>query len=307
MTQASIVVIGSANADLVLNVEARPEPGETVLGSDLVTSPGGKGANQAVAAGLLGAAVSFVGAVGQDADGTMLLDSLRQAGVDITHVLRAEVSSGHAIIVVTPDGENTIIVSSGANRLVDEEHLTRAAEQLGQASVVVVQLEIPMPAVERSAVLAREAGARFILNAAPAAALPQPVLEAADPLVVNESEAAMLLQGSESQAVAKPEAVCAALLARGARSLVLTLGAHGAWYQEAGGEIGHVPAHDVPTIDTTGAGDAFVGALATSLAQHPSLAAAVEYATSVAAHAVTRPGAQPSYPTAAELGASFSG
>src|SRR5690625_2426378 len=156
---ASVVVVGSANADLVLDIDHRPEPGETILGSDIVVTPGGKGANQAVAAGLLGGQVAFVGCVGDDSHGALLRGSLTRAGVDVSQLRTLEGASGHAIIMVTPDGVNSIIVSPAANRQVTPEPLAGCAELWRRAAVVVLQLGIPLVSVEYLARAADEAGA----------------------------------------------------------------------------------------------------------------------------------------------------
>lgn len=300
-----VVVVGSANADLVLDIDHRPAPGETILGSDLVVTPGGKGANQAVAAGLAGADVALVGCVGDDGHGALLRESLGAAGVDLTHLRTVDAPTGTATILVTPDGENSIIVSPAANR-----HVTAAlAEELrdvwADAAVVVLQLEVPLETVTAVATQAR---GRVVLNAAPAAELPADVLAAADPLVVNESEARFLLGASDYDAASAvpDDALAQRLLGAGARSVVLTLGAAGSVLVErdadgAPGEAVLVPAREVEAVDTTGAGDAFVGTLAARLAGGAPLADAVEAATAVAAVTVTRRGAQASYPSAAEV------
>ncbi|WP_341358450.1 ribokinase [Georgenia sp. M64] len=291
-----IVVVGSANADLVLDVDHRPAAGETVLGSDVRVTPGGKGANQAVAAGRLGGDVTFVGCVGDDDHGAMLRRSLEAAGVDVGHLRTVGAPTGNAVILLTPDGENAIIVSPGANRHVTPALLTGCRAALASADVVVLQLEIPLDTVEH---VAREAtSARLVVNAAPAATLPAEVLAVADPLVVNESEAAVLVGGARTG----PGATVTALLALGPRSVVVTLGGAGAAHAVAGGRPEHTGARPVDVVDTTGAGDAFVGALALALARGADLGDAVVAATEVAAFAVGRRGAQESYPHPHELG-----
>ena len=297
MPGSRIVVVGSANADLVLEIDHRPAAGETVLGSDLVVTPGGKGANQAVAAGRLGGDVAFIGCVGDDGHGALLRASLADAGVDVTHLSAVDAPSGNAIILLTPDGENSIIVSPAANRHVTPGLLDGCREAWAEAAVLVLQLEIPLETVVHAATRVHRSGGRVVLNAAPAAPLPPEVLAAADPLVVNESEAAVLLGGG----AAGPRETAAALLGLGPRSVVLTLGEEGAVHAEPGSPPGHVPARAVAAVDTTGAGDAFVGALAVELAAGRDLRAAVTRATDVAAVAVGRRGAQASYPTLEEL------
>jgi ribokinase len=312
MTSAhAVVVVGSANADLVLDVDHRPAPGETVLAADVVTTPGGKGANQAVAAGRLGGDVAFVGCVGADEHGALLRGSLASAGVDLAGVRTVDAPTGTAIIMVTPDGENSIIVSPGANWRVTPVVLEELRPLWQDAPVVVVQLEIPPESV---ALVATQARGRVVLNAAPAVVLPPEVLAAADPLVVNESEARLLLgapggdlgAAGEDGLDVSTQALAVRLLQLGPRSAVLTLGSAGAVVAEAGAEsqparTTTVPAHRVQAVDTTGAGDSFVGALAVRLATGATLPDAVTAATAVAAVTVTRRGAQESFPTVDEL------
>ncbi len=297
---ADVVVVGSANADLVLDIDRRPAAGETVLRSDIVVTPGGKGANQAVAAGLLGGRVAFVGCVGDDSHGALLRGSLTRAGVDISELRTVEGASGHAVIMVTPDGENSIIVSPAANRQVTPELLAGCGELWRRAAVVVLQLEIPLVSVEYLAREAAAAGVRVVLNLAPAAALAPQVLAVADPLVVNESEAAFLMSTDGRRLPAEPLVAARELRRLGPRSVVLTLGPAGAVLDD-GEHQAHLPALPATVVDTTGAGDAFVGALAVGLAQARSLTAAVERAVALATLAVGRRGAQASYPTREEL------
>ncbi|MCP3799466.1 ribokinase [Allokutzneria sp. A3M-2-11 16] len=290
-----VVVIGSANADLVVALNRRPGPGETVMGSDLVVSPGGKGANQAVAAGRLGADVVFLGAVGEDEHGALLLDSLRGAGVDVSHVARPDRPTGNAYIMVTPDGENSIVVSPGANSAVSESDVDAARAVLADAAVMVLSLEIPLSTVDYAVARAVELGVRPVLNLSPTAELSAEVLAALNPLVVNEHEAAWLL-GSDGA----PEDLAARLLDVGPRSVVVTIGAKGAVVADRDG-VQTVPSPRVTPVDTTGAGDAFTGALAGRLAAGEDMVEAARFAVRVAATSVTRHGAQPSYPRADEV------
>ncbi|MGH8827294.1 MAG: ribokinase, partial [Jiangellaceae bacterium] len=256
MSTHSVVVVGSANADLVLDIDHRPGPGETILGSDVVTTPGGKGANQAVAAGKIGGDVAFIGCVGHDSHGAMLRASLDGAGVDITGLRTVDAPTGNAIIMVTPDGENSIIVSPAANRSVSVEMVDELEPVWSGAAVLVVQLEIPTGTIAHLVPRAHQAGSRVLVNAAPAAELPLDVLALCDPLVVNESEAAFLLSraaGSWSGPDESPAAVVADLLGLGPRSVVLTLGGDGAVLAARGDDAQpvHVPAHTVTPVDTT--------------------------------------------------------
>ncbi|QKW48780.1 ribokinase [Streptomyces buecherae] len=296
-----LVVVGSANADLVIGVRRRPAAGETVLGSDLATYPGGKGGNQAVAAARLGARTALLARVGDDAHGRLLLDTQRAAGVDTRPVLVGGAPTGVALITVDPSGDNSIVVSPGANARLTSADIEAAAPLLAAARVVSLQLEIPLETVA-AAVRAVGPDTRVVLNPSPPAPLPPDVLAACDPLVVNEHEARSLLDGDPAEAGDDPAAWAAALLGRGSRSVVITLGPAGALAADRRGQT-RVPGVPVEAVDTTGAGDAFTGALAWRLGTGDDLATAVRYAVRVGAAAVTRPGAQQSYPTAAEVAA----
>jgi ribokinase len=299
MYDYDLLVVGSANADLVIDVERRPGAGETVLGSDLAVHPGGKGANQAVAAARLGARTALLARVGDDAHGRLLLDSQRAAGVDTVGVLVGGAPTGVALITVDPSGDNSIVVSPGANGRLTP-HDVRAAASLFQASrVVSVQLEIPLETVVE-VVRALADGSRFVLNPSPPRPLPAEVLAACDPLIVNEHEAKVIL--GDSAVGDTPEDWARILLAKGPRSVVVTLGAQGALVASAEG-VTHVPSVPVDAVDTTGAGDAFTAALAWKLGTGSPLAEAAAHAARVGAVAVTREGAQVSFPTAAEVDA----
>lgn len=264
-------MLGSANADLVVEVAHRPAAGETVLGSDTRIMPGGKGANTAVAAARAGARVALIAAVGQDEYGASLLESLTAAGVDTARVTRVPTPTGLAFIAVTPDGENSIIVSPGANA-----RLTKADVDLGDAAVLVASLEVPIPVVEHAVALAVRDGVRPVVNLSPVAELSAATIAALDPLVVNEHEAKVLADYSHGD---------------GPRSTVITLGARGALVITDDGTE-HIPAPQVDAVDTTGAGDAFTGTLAARLAAGATLPDATREAIAQAAESVTRKGAQ---------------
>lgn len=287
---ADVLVVGSANADLVVPVDRRPGGGETVLGGDTVISAGGKGANTAAAAGRLGANVALLAAMGADSYATMLLESLRDAGVDTGLVRTVERPTGIAYITVTPDGENSILVSPGANTALRPEDVDPV---LSGVQVLVASMEIPLETVEHAVTAAAAAGVRVLLNLSPVAKVKASTLAALDVLLVNEHEAAWLL-GSE------PGADPGRLLELGPRSAVVTLGARGALVVTADG-VTEVASPKVHAVDTTGAGDAFTGALAASLAEGASLVAAARKAVKVGAFSVTRHGAQPSYPRPEDL------
>ncbi|MFC4553792.1 PfkB family carbohydrate kinase [Georgenia faecalis] len=287
----AVVVVGSANLDLVVDVPRHPGAGETILGGDLRRSPGGKGANQAVAAARAGgASTTFLGSLGNDDGAEILLASLERAGVRTDLVQRSAAATGTALISVTADGENTIIVAPGANGDLRIDAAARA--RLAEADVVLAQLEIPLETV-LAAAAARRPGAVLALNAAPSRDLPAPVWDALDLLVVNEHEA-LDLTGAPDQ-----DAALAALLAR-VPAVVITLGSAGCLVAERGRPSVEVPSPRVPAVDTTGAGDTFCGVLAAALAAGEPLVAAARRAAAAGALAVTRPGAQEAVPTAAE-------
>ncbi|MEU3296479.1 ribokinase [Streptomyces longwoodensis] len=298
MYDYDLLVVGSANADLVIGVERRPGAGETVLGSDLAVHPGGKGANQAVAAARLGARTALLARIGDDAYGRLLLESQRAAGVDTVGVLVGGAPTGVALITVDPSGDNSIVVSPGANaRLAPRD--VRAATSLFHASrVVSAQLEIPLETVEE-VVRTLPPDTRFVLNPSPPRPLDTEVLAACDPLIVNEHEAKVLL-GEAYDVASGPEDWARLLLAKGPRSVVVTLGARGALVASSEGVV-RVGAVAVDAVDTTGAGDSFTAALAWRLGAGASLAEAAAYAARVGAVAVTRRGAQESFPTADEV------
>jgi ribokinase len=293
-----VLVVGSANADLTVRVTRRPGAGETVLGEDLVESAGGKGANQAAAAARLGGRTALLARVGGDAYGRLLLDAQRAAGTDVGPVIVDDAArTGTAMIIVSPDGDNSIVVSPGANAALTPKDVAAAEDVIEAATVLSLQLEIPMESVRAAALAAGRAGTRVVLNPSPAPDdLAGELLALADPLVVNEHEAARL----SGHADGTPAQWAAALRERGARSVVVTLGGDGALVLDDAG-VCEVPGIKVRAVDTTGAGDAFTGALATRLAQGDALPDAARFAVRVGAAAVTKPGAQPSYPTPDEL------
>jgi ribokinase len=294
---AGVFVVGSINQDFVLKVERRPEPGETVTDAGLSLYPGGKGANGAIAAARLGAEVAMFGRVGEDAFGSELVKNLRDNGVDTEQVEAvSDAPTGSAFITVTPDGENAIVVSPGANRSFGKEEVEVAAEDLGRARVLVAQLEINTEAIEAAACSVTGNGGRFVFNLAPPKEVPDSLLHRCDPLVVNEHEAHFLL----AEDVREPEESAERLLGLGPRSVVVTLGAAGA-VLAADGSTRRFPAPQVEAADTTGAGDAFVGALAAKLAEGVPLEEAIPYAVLAGAAAVTREGAQGSLPTPGEV------
>jgi len=299
MNDYDLLVVGSANADLVIGVDRRPGPGETVLGSDLAVHPGGKGGNQAVAAARLGARTALLARVGDDAHGRLLLDAQRAAGVDTVGVLVGGAPTGVALITVDPSGDNSIVVSPGANGRLTPDDIRAAGSLFHASRVVSAQLEIPLETVVE-VVRNLSPDSRFVLNPSPPRPLPTEVLAACDPLIVNEHEAKVLL--GDAKVSEEPEDWARLLLAKGPRSVVVTLGAAGALVASSDG-VARVPSVQVEAVDTTGAGDAFTAALAWRLGAGEPLAEAAAYAARVGAAAVTRAGAQESYPTAAEVAA----
>ncbi|MEU6067109.1 MULTISPECIES: ribokinase [Streptomyces] len=297
MYDYDLLVVGSANADLVIGVERRPAAGETVLGGDLAVHPGGKGANQAVAAARLGARTALLARVGDDAHGRLLLQSQRAAGVDTVGLLVGSAPTGVALITVDPSGDNSIVVSPGANGRLTPADIRAAGSLFHASRVVSAQLEIPLETVvEVVRSLAPEG--RFVLNPSPPQPLPVEVLAACDPLIVNEHEAKVIL--GDACVSQEPEDWARLLLAKGPRSVVVTLGAQGALVAGAQGVV-RVPSVKVAAVDTTGAGDAFTAALAWRLGTGASLTEAAAYAARVGAAAVTKRGAQESFPTAEEV------
>ncbi|MFF5171399.1 ribokinase [Micromonospora sp. NPDC000089] len=291
MSQTRVVVVGSANMDLVGTGPTLPRPGETVLGSQFVMVPGGKGANQAVAAVRAGASCAFLGALGSDSFGVTLRARITAAGVDTGQLRVVYGDSGVALVLVNERGENAILVTPGANAAFTgltegELHAVR------EADVLVAQLEIPVETVTAAAVAARAAGTRVILNAAPARPVPAELLAAVDLLVVNEPEAQALTgRGRDDPA---------ALLGLVPRA-VLTLGGEGAWYVERDGERLHVPAVPVEVVDTTAAGDAFTAALAVGWGEGREVRDAVRWAAAAGAACVRRLGASVALPRRAEI------
>ena len=291
----SIVVVGSSNTDLVVRVPRLPAAGETVLGGDLSTVAGGKGANQAVAAARLGARVSLVGRVGQDDVGTALLETLARDGVDAAAVRRDAAATGVALITVDAAGQNTIVVAAGANGQVSPADVDAAAPLFANAAAVLLQLEIPLATVRHTLTVARQHAVPVVLNPAPAQPLPAALLAGVEVLIPNQTELAQLTGEAEIEAGARR------LLAAGVRNIVVTLGADGVLGLTAAGERFHHPAQAVKVVDTTAAGDAFVGAFATALAEGRPLPEAAAWGNAAGALAVTRAGAQPSLPSRAEF------
>lgn len=302
----SVSVIGSMNADYTVTTAELPKPGETVAGGPLTILPGGKSANQASAAALLGANVTLFGAVGHDTNADFLLSHLRDAGVDVGHVRHVEGPSGTTVITVDSHGENTIVYSAGSNATVTPDYVDSIAEYLTSTAVLGLCLESPMESVTRAAQIAHAAGRTVLLNDSPFNAnLPAKLIAAADILLVNEHEMAQLL------GIAEPEDgdwdggvdwsdIATRLTAFGFDSAVVTLGGDGSVVIDHG-DIRRIAPVQVKPLDTTGAGDSFMGTVLAGLSSDISLFDAAELASSVAAYSTLRYGAQASYGTAEQI------
>lgn len=287
----TIVVVGSLNADLTVRTARLPQGGETVSGSPLSVQPGGKSANQAVAAALLGSSVHLVGAVGADAHGSMLIDAAKRAGVDVSNVVTpADAVTGTAVIMVDDHAENVIVISAGANGELAPAHVP--AGLLREASVVSLALEVPLSTVTHAAVIAAAAGAEVVLNLSPYQPVPHELLEATSLVVLNEHELAQLTgvgavtgDWEQTRALLADETVTRAVVTLGAAGCVVIDGA----------QVTRLPAPKVAAIDTTGSGDAFTGALAVGLASGLDLVSAATLGVQAGAYAATGHGAQASY------------
>ncbi len=299
-----ILVVGSLNMDLIVRSPRIPVPGETIAGHGYFEAPGGKGANQAFACARLGGRVAMLGRVGADAFGARLTGNLAAAGCAVEGIAAdASTHTGLALIVIAADGQNSIILVPGANEGLLPEHLERQWPAFQSAGIVLLQLEIPLETAQSAVRLARRAGARVVLDPAPARALPGELLPSVDILTPNESEAALLTGRVPGPlALADAEAMGRELLARGPSTVVLKMGASGCLLMTAGSRTGlHVPAPQVSAIDTTAAGDVFNAAMAVGLSEGLDLLPACRFAQRAAALSVTRLGAQTSVPSREEV------
>ncbi len=308
--KCDILVIGSLNTDLVVRAPRFPQPGETISGDDLQIIPGGKGANQAVAAARQGASVAMLGRVGSDSFGPFLLDSLKSNHVDVTRVRTDDSATGTATIIVDANGQNSIVLSAGANGKVSPADVDSASAL--RPKLILFQLEIPIPTVLYAAQRARQNGSRVILNPAPAKPLPDELISLADFIIPNETELSLLTE-VEVKDIPSTEKAAKVLLNRGAKNVIVTLGGKGALVV-SGKQVIQVDTYRVNVVDTTAAGDAFIGGFASailesSLESDSSLSAqqqavalqkAVRYGCACGALATTKFGAQPSLPTREE-------
>jgi ribokinase len=296
-----IVVVGSLNMDLVVRMPQIPRPGETLLGGVFKTFPGGKGANQAVAAARLGAKVVMVGCVGDDAFGSEMREMLKIEGIDTSHVLvHPKSATGVALIQVDADGQNSIAVASGANFELTAAQVEKALQTIGDFNVLVMPLETSLETIYTAARIASQRGAKVLLNPAPAQVLKQDLLEFVDVLLPNEYEAALMAGIPSLQSADDVRRAAEKLRSLGVKNLIVTMGSWGAMLFGQDMEL-QLPACSVQAVDTTAAGDCFVGALAVGLCEGKSISAAAEFASAAAAISVTRDGAQPSLPRREEV------
>ncbi|MFW5756790.1 MAG: ribokinase [Tangfeifania sp.] len=295
-----IIVIGSSNTDMVVKVPHIPAPGETIMGTGFMTIPGGKGANQAVAAARAGAAVTFIACVSDDAFGKKAVENYRNDGIDTSCIkIQRGTHSGIALINVAEDGENSISVAPGANSYLFTEDILGFEAAFDGAKVVLAQLEIPLETVEAAAEVAHAKGIPFILNPAPGAPISENLLSKVTIITPNETEAAILTSRKNFSEKDIPE-MAAEIFDKGGSTVLLTLGSKGVYLKSPEFE-GMIHGYKVKAVDTTAAGDVFNGALATALAGGMDVDEAVDFAQRAAAISVTRMGAQPSAPTLDEI------
>ncbi|MCM3270966.1 ribokinase [Paenibacillus elgii] len=300
MKAPKIVVIGSLNMDIVIEADRYPQQGETMLGHGIRFLPGGKGANQAVAAARLGAAVTMIGAVGADGFGQELLQALQAENVGTDAVRVAEQAATGVASIYVCQGDNSIVVLPGANHTLLPAHIDACREVIASADIVLLQMEIPLDTVAHAARLAKACGRTVVvLNPAPAQKLPEELLRNVDYITPNRTELA-LLTGRSAEGGAL-EAAMRELAGMGARHVITTLGAEGSAFMAQEGALTRVPGYVMEVVDTTGAGDSFNAGLAYSLALGQSLEEAVSFAAKVSALAVTKFGAQPGMPTLQEV------
>lgn len=298
MEKKRILVIGSSNTDMTVRSATLPKPGETVLGGDFRMGPGGKGANQAVAARLLGGDVTFVCKLGRDMFGEGASKHYESCGLDTSKILWSDKPSGVALITVDSKAENSIVVASGANADVTVSDIDSVADIIKSSGILLLQLEIPMEAVVRAAEIAFEAGVQVVLNPAPATSLPAELLKCVSILIPNETEASAI-SGIDINNLETASAAAERLKGMGVREVIITMGSRGSMVCD--GECTFVPAVKVNAVDTTAAGDTFCGGVCVALSEGKALSEAVKFATAASSIAVQRPGAQDSVPSRCEV------
>jgi len=296
---SKIVVVGSLNMDLVISTPRVPAMGETILGNGFMTAPGGKGANQAVAAARLGGDVTMIGCVGDDIFGKNLMENLKQNGVDTESIrVQENVPTGVAVILIEK-GNNCIIVDPGANARLEVRDIEKLEGLIQKSSIVVVQLEIPFETVEYTIRLAKKHHVKVLLNPAPGRALSDELLAMIDILTPNESECE-IITGMKIQSVEDAKSAASYLLKKGVKTVAITLGKNGAVYNFEDQWI-HKPVPEVNVVDTTAAGDSFSGALAVAISKGEDIHKAIDFANAVGTLSVTKKGAQTSLPTLHEV------
>ena len=298
MTSKKILVIGSSNTDMSVKSIKLPKPGETVLGDDFRMGPGGKGANQAVAARRLGGDVTFICKLGKDMFGEKALEHYRSCGLDVSRILYSDKPSGIALITVDSLAENSIVVASGANADITPEDIDASADIIRSAGMLLLQLEIPMPAVVRAAEIAHESGVKVVLNPAPATKLPEDLLRCVSILIPNETEASAI-SGIDITDLKTAGKAANLLKSKGVHEIIITMGSRGSVVCD--GETTFIPARKVNAVDTTAAGDTFCGGVCVALSEGKDIYDAVRFATVASSIAVQRPGAQDSVPSRQEV------
>lgn len=296
----NILVIGSSNTDMTVKTKELPRPGETVLGGVFTMGPGGKGANQAVAARRLGGDVKFICKVGKDIFGDNAVAGYAAEGLDTSGIIRSELPSGVALISVDEHAENCIVVASGANADFTVADVEASRKAIEECSILLLQLEIPVPSVVAAARMAHEAGAQVVLNPAPACELPEELFKYIDIFIPNETELSTFSGMPVSDADSAAAAACK-MQSMGVGRLIVTMGSKGALIVETDGSTVFVPAKKVKAVDTTAAGDTFCGALCVAVSEGKSLEEAAQFAASASALTVQKMGAQNSIPFRSDL------